>query len=398
MAIKGKPKGLLVSDLVTPTGFSRVTHSIVKFLKDRYDFTGLGVNYRGDPHNYDFPIYPAMGGIGHIYGFDRLIGLINSNEFDFIYMLNDPWIIDGYLQELEKYDLKNVPPIVTYFPVDAEEHDKGWFGLFPKYVKKVITYTQFGKGVVNTTIPDLNVEVIPHGVDREIFYRMYDNRVIAKKYLFGPQTLKNLGDADELFIVLNANRNQPRKRLDITMEGFSKFAKDKPDYVKLYMHCGIRDASMDIPKLGVRLDIDDRIIVTNTNTGVQTVTVEELNAIYNGCDVGINTSTGEGWGLTNIEHAITGAPQIVPAHSACKELFEDVGELIPVSFPYTADKFMTRGMLVSSDDVANALQNVYDDKKHFKWMQDASIEKFSRPEYQWSTIAEQFDEMFKSVI
>ena len=395
---ESKPKGLLVSDLVTPTGFSRVTHSITKFLKDKYDFTGLGVNYRGDPHPYNFPIYPALSGIGHIYGFDRFVNLLSSNEYDFVYILNDPWIIDGYLRELEKVEIKNIPPMVVYFPVDSEEHDGDWFGLFPKYVKKAITYTEFGKKVVKKAAPDLEVEVIPHGIDREVFYKTHESRTDAKKYLFGPQVLNNLGKAEDLFIILNANRNQPRKRLDLTLRGFAQFAKDKPKTVKLYMHCGVRDASIDIAKMARRLDIDDRIILTNLNIGVQTVSEEELNNIYNGTDVGINTSTGEGWGLTNVEHAITGAAQIVPNHSACAEVFNGVGELIPTVTPITIDKQMTLGQLVSAEGVAESLEKVYSNKDYREQLADAGLEKFSRPEYQWENVAELFDSAFKDVI
>ena len=153
--------------------------------------------------------------------------------------------------------------------------------------------------------------VIPHGTDLDIFYKKFEKKADAKINLFG-QKLKELGDPNKLFIVLNANRNQPRKKLDITMEGFSLFAKDKPDNVKLYMHCGVTNSSMNIIKLSERYGIDDRLIVTSMAQGVQNETVEHLNDIYNGTDVGINTSLGEGWGLTNTEHAVTETAQVVP--------------------------------------------------------------------------------------
>jgi D-inositol-3-phosphate glycosyltransferase len=41
--------------------------------------------------------------------------------------------------------------------------------------------------------------------------------------------------------VLNANRNQPRKRIDITLRGFALFAVDKPETVQLYLHMGSED-------------------------------------------------------------------------------------------------------------------------------------------------------------
>jgi hypothetical protein len=42
-----------------------------------------------------------------------------------------------------------------------------------------------------------------------------------------------------------------------------------------------------------------------------TLSDEGINQIYNMSDVGINTSDGEGFGLCQLEHLYTGAPQIV---------------------------------------------------------------------------------------
>ena len=64
---KDKLKVLWVSDLVTPTGFSTVAHNIIANNLEYWDVTGLGVNYKGDPHTYSFQIFPAMiSGMGNI--------------------------------------------------------------------------------------------------------------------------------------------------------------------------------------------------------------------------------------------------------------------------------------------------------------------------------------------
>ena len=43
------------------------------------------------------------------------------------------------------------------------------------------------------------------------------------------------------------------------------------------------------------------LILTNND-----ISDSELNYIYNCCDIGLQTSTGEGWSLTNCEHQKTG--------------------------------------------------------------------------------------------
>ena len=68
------------------------------------------------------------------------------------------------------------------------------------------------------------------------------------------------------FIVLNANRNQPRKRMDLTMEGFSLFAKDKPENVFLHLHIGLKDIGWDLKYLAKRYQLADRLIYSTRST------------------------------------------------------------------------------------------------------------------------------------
>jgi len=45
-----KKKVLFIGDGVTPTGFSTVTHNIIRNLpKEEFEIHHLAVNYRGDP-------------------------------------------------------------------------------------------------------------------------------------------------------------------------------------------------------------------------------------------------------------------------------------------------------------------------------------------------------------
>lgn len=391
-----KLKGLFVGDLVVETGFSTVMHNIIKYNHDRFDITGLGVNYNGDPHTYDFPIYPAMlGGRGNIYGIDRVCDLLNSQEFDFLFILNDAWVISYYLDAIKKTVKTKLPYIIVYFPVDSRFHDKDWYKDFD-IVNKAITYTEFGKKVVNECMPTMKVDILPHGIATEDFYKLYDNRYQAKTDLYGDK-LKGIKNPEDTFIVLNANRNQPRKKLDITIRGFSLFAENKPDNVRLYMHCGIRDNSIDVIKQSRRYGIDNRLIFTSLSQGIQRVSKPKLNQIYNSCDVGINTSLGEGWGLTNVEHAVTGAVQIVPRHSSCEEIFHDCGLLMETCADITFDASETVGKLTTPEEVARNLELVYRNRELMNTLSEKGREKFLQPQYQWSTIAKQFGDIFEEL-
>ena len=396
---KEKLKVLFVSDLVIETGFSRVAHSIIEYIKDEFDITGLGVNYNGDPHEYEFPIYPAMiRGGGNIYGVDRLCSLLLSHEYDVVYILNDAWVISYYLDAIKKNVNKKLPRIVVYFPVDSRFHNPVWYKDFD-IVSEAYTYTEFGKRVVNhpDCMPTMELGIIPHGVDSNDFYQLYETRFQAKSDLYGDK-LKGIKDPENSFIVLNANRNQPRKKLDITMAGFALFAQDKPDNVRLYMHCGVRDSHIDVIHQAKRLKMEGRLVFTSLTQGVQRVSKTKLNLIYNATDVGINTSLGEGWGLTNVEHAVTGAVQIVPRHSSCQELFGDCGMLLETVTDFTFDNSETVGKLTTPEEVARNLEILYNNKELIAELGERGRQKFLRPEYQWKNIAQQWAEVFKRVV
>jgi glycosyltransferase involved in cell wall biosynthesis len=391
-----KLKVLVASDLVVETGFSTVSHNIIKFNQDRFDITGLGVNYNGDPHNYTFPIYPAMiRGNGNIYGIDRLCTILNGSETDVLFILNDAWVISYYLDAIKKNVTTKLPRIVTYFPVDSRYHDRNWYKDFD-IVNEAYTYTDFGKEVVKECMPEMEVGVIPHGINTEDFYQLYEDRKKAKTDLYGDR-LKGIENPEDSFIVLNANRNQPRKKLDITIKGFAMFAQDKPSNVRLYMHCGVVDSHVNIVKQAQRWGMDNRLIFTSMAQGIQHATVMRLNQIYNSTDVGINTSLGEGWGLTNVEHAVTGAVQLVPDHSSCGELFGDCGLVMKPFTDITFDNSETVGRMVSPEAVADGLEFLYNNESVRKQMSNDCRDKFLRPEYQWKNIAESFGDAFERV-
>lgn len=399
---------LVVGDAAAPTGFARVLHSILDRVKHKYEIHHLGVNYAGDPHDADWKVYVARLG-GDVYGINRLQQLIEGVKPKLVFMVNDVWILSGYVPILKKY--KDNLKTVMYFPVDGEPLDSD----FVKHldgVDQLVAYNQFGKRVMQQAIdevrresPDFKaseIEVIPHGVDTQLFYP-YSKKpatgginpggLRAKKML-----LPNKKDFLESFIVLNANRNQPRKRIEITMQGFALFAENKPDTVKLYLHMGAEDMGWNLMSLARRYDIEGRLIISNTSKETPKDSVKRLNMIYNACEVGINTSLGEGWGLVSFEHAATGAAQVVPRHTACEELWQGAAEMLEPVFTVTVERVLTEGKFVSPKGVAEALERLYRDPEYLREMSEAAYLNATRPEYKWKNIARQWDVLFQKLL
>lgn len=395
---KGKIKGLWLSDAVTPTGFSRVSHSILGNLpKYKYDVDILGINYYGDPHPYKkLKIYPASSK-GNIYGFNR-IKEFKDNKYDFIFILNDAWIISEYLKSLKDTFKEKLPPIITYTPVDSTCFDPIWFKDFDA-VNTMCVYTEYGYNVIKEAAPELNPIIVPHGTDTETFYKIDKPIAELKKAVF-----PDLKQFRESFVFLNANRNQPRKRIDISFEGFTIFAKNKPDNVKYYHHAGLEDVGWDIIRLARTLskkydyNVEERLIVTNMNKGVQQVPDKQLNSIYNACEVGVNTGLGEGWGLTSAEHSATHAAQLVPNHSACRELFSDCGLLMDTAHEICFERTCTYGEMTLPDEVAEGMERLYHDTELRESLAQKSYDKFRSPEYNWKNIGKTWHKLISEVI
>ena len=214
---------------------------------------------------------------------------------------------------------------------------------------------------------------------------------------------KDLGLNEDDFIVFNGNRNQVRKRLDITISAFAKFAVDRPD-AKLYLHMGMKDQGWDIMPLFARemnrqgLDPNNRIIMTKPDPNPPSVPVELLNTIYNVADVGVNTCKGEGWGLVNFEHAACRVAQVVPDHTSCKEIFDGAGLLIR-SLHADVDTNFGRIMPCPDDNhLAELLGKLYDDRQLLDETAQACYERVTDTCFDWETVADQFDDVFQEVL
>ena len=298
-SIREKKRLLWIGDAVAHTGFSRVTHSILDRLCKKYDVSILGINYKGDPHEYPYRIYPASMR-GDIYGINRLYDLMRDIQPDVVCMLNDFWIIDQYMpvinnyrKTVQEYNIRmleegkeqlSIPKICAYMPVDGlnvrQEYSKALNDL-----DSVIAYTEFGADQFRKAgVKDTSITVIPHGIDTKIFNPV--NRDIARKALNIPQ---------EWYIIGLVGRNQPRKRIDLAIRYFAEWAKDKPDNVRFYYHGALKDVGIDIPQLMQYYGMDDRLIITSTGlTSSLGIPQERLKYMYSTHDVHISTSAGEG--------------------------------------------------------------------------------------------------------
>ena len=389
-----KAKLLWCGDIVAMTGFSRVTENVISRLKDDFEIVVLGNNWWGDPTPLQeaYKMYPSSNRHQTApFGAQRIREIVEREQPDVVFTINDMWIINEQYRQIQDLHKQGKFKFVGYAPMDSY----GWIGCLDETANDwdaIISYTEFGahefvKGGIYKPIA-----VIPHGVTPGQFYPMDRNECRRK-----------LGLKEDIFIVFNGNRNQFRKRQDITIKAFAKFAVNKPE-AQLYLHMGLKDQGWDLMGVFARemskvgLDPNGRIIMTTQSDGPPNVSVEMLNTIYNACDVGVNTCKGEGWGLVNFEHAACGVPQVVPDHTSCKEIFEGYGELIRCDHVDVDTNYAREMPCPSSDHLAEILEDLYHDRTYREHVGERCRERVMDTQFSWDTVASQFGGIFEEVL
>jgi glycosyltransferase involved in cell wall biosynthesis len=386
-----------------------VIRSIFEPLHNDYDLHQLATRYDGSSHDYPWMLHAAAKGKSR-YGYDQVLPLIAQIQPVIVFLLYDIPFQVPYLEQLRKATPQ--PKIVFYSPVESGP-------IAPEIVQRLhgvsryVLFTEYGRREIAETLksvcqqdpsfqfPDL--DVIPHGVACDKFFPLNgssdaaDDSIPARR-LEARRQMK-LDDTDHLnaFIVLNANRNMPRKRIDLTLQGFAEFAKDKPANVKLYLHMATEDTGWNVLILAKRYGIFDRLIMTQADNSRPSFSDEQLNVLYNACDIGINTTTGEGWGMPSFEHAATRAAQIVPRHTSLGDLWEGAAEFIEPVMKLTYPGNLTHAHIVTPEGVAGALQRLYQDRARREALAEAAYRNATQAQLRWSAIAERwrclFDEM-----
>jgi glycosyltransferase involved in cell wall biosynthesis len=389
-----KPKLLWCGDIVAMTGFARVTENVLERLKNDFEVVVLGHNWWGDPTPLQdkYKMYPSSNRFQTApFGEERIREIVEKEKPDIVFTINDMWIINTQYSKIADLHQQGLFKFVGYAPMDSY----GWTGGLNETANNwdtVISYTEFGAHEFIAGGINKPVAVIPHGVTRGQFYPMDKS-----------EARKKLNLQDDVFIVFNGNRNQFRKRVDITIDAFAKFAKDKPD-TQLYLHMGLKDQGWDLIPLFARamkrvgLDPNNRIILTSQSEGPPNVSVETLNYIYNACDVGVNTCKGEGWGLVNFEHAACRVAQVVPNHTSCKEIFEGYGQLIRCDHVDVDTNYGREMPCPSSDHLAEILTELYEDRKKLDATAELCSLRVTDKQFDWDTVASQFGGIFEDVL
>ncbi len=402
MAIK--PKLLMWSDSVLPstgTGFGTVSRYVAQALYPHFDIDQLAINYNGEFYNREeFPIQISPAKLldrNDPYGNQMFINNILTGKYDYVWIMNDTFIVEKVAQELpallEKMrdSRKKIPTIIYYYPVDCRILPSATGML--QLADYIVAYCQFGKDETLKVLPHVEdkLSVINHGVDTSTFRKL--NPVERK--LARAQYLK-IEDPDT-FVWTNVNRNSARKDIARTILAFSEFRKQVPNS-KLYLHTAVKDTTLDlsVPVQDLGLSMKKDVLFPANYAAHKPFPVEILNNMYNCADAYITTALGGGFELTGVECAAVSIPVVAPDYTCFTEQFSERGYLYPCKEQTYIDNsgFRRVGRL---EDIVNTMLQCYEDSKSGAVKEKTEAASKYINTITWDKIGKQWIELFKKI-
>lgn len=387
-SVNGKPRLLWIGHAGTFTGMSSVTHAICDRLHGLFDITILAAGYVGDPHQYPYRLIPV--GDAKDRGVSLLPVALRQVKPDVIVIFEDWWYVNHFLSAFGS----SHPPILAYIPVDGS--------LIPvpmatglNQCKTVIATTQWGADQLVSS-GCKQPQVIPHGVDP------FFHRLPAEKR---SQLRQVLGLDPDAWVIFWGHRNQARKDLPKALEGFARFAYRYPEAKSLlWLHCEKwHDQGWAVDDLTERICLKHGISPKKVFRSDAVVrgnhpnwSKDQLNGAYNVADVGLNCSQGEGWGNPAFEHALTGAVQIVPNHSAPSDLWPGFAYLLYPSAPINSLQQGHEYQLIHPITVELALEWLWLHPTERRYLAEAG-QQFARS-FSWDWVAARFAEVLAAAL
>lgn len=320
-------------DYSTHTGFSSVAENLMERLIKFFNQKDIEVhihalNYYGESKMINIKgvntlLYSAKTKAKNPndpYYRDGFLKVLNDMDYHYVWVINDLSVIAPMmpiLKDIQKNKIRKFKSIL-YFPVDSPPNPNDLIDL--SFWDLKVTYTCYGKEKVNKYV-DETIKVIPHGANRQHFYKLlnFDKNEVREKF----------GLPKDKFIFANINKNNPRKNIGGTLLAYSKFLelkKRKNSNIEtcLYLHLSPTDSSgINVFKACELLGISNDVFIPtseNYKNGIG-YSVAEMNQIYNCVDCYITTTGAEGWGLSVTEAMAVHLPIIAPFHTSIKEIF-----------------------------------------------------------------------------
>lgn len=324
------------------------------------------------------------------FGFNKIAEYLDMVNPDVVMIYNDPLTIYRFMEAMKYASGKSPYRLWVYL-------DQVYEGIAPvlldgirRNAERVYCFSEAWKRGFLEYGPAPDVRVLEHAVDATVFSRMPSDAKAA--------TRVSVNIPKDAIVVLNANRNSQRKRLDLSIQGFVRALVKNPKlYLMLVTNLAPQTGAyydvqriyveeLGLADLEVGKYLQNLVLVDTSPPNV--IDDEGINQLYNVADIGLNTSDGEGFGLCQLEHLFTGAPQVVTSLASYSAFLDDA---VSIQVPATGRSYFAGGMphghwypTFRAEDVAAALGDMVaqlDEKK---------AATMSRTFKTWSKVCDEF--------
>ena len=323
-----KVRFMLVSTHVHQfTGYSKVSHGILQELSTKpwidlthfaiQKFHDLPASFRPYPQGVDVIDATAIEKpLQNGFGFAALPEVIRKKKPQVVMIYNDMAVVTQFVESIRKSGIPRNFQLWVYCDQVYTTQSQAYLDVLNRDIDRIFTFTPFWKKCLKDQGITRPIDVLLHAHNPKHCFPV--PKEMARKQLSLP---------NDVFIFLNLNRNQPRKRYDILIMAFVELLvkyPTKPLYLLCICDKGEKGGwwlfelfARELKLRGVSIDqFAQRLIITAQNMSFKD---EEINMFYNAADVGISTSDGEGWGLCQFEQMAVGVPQVVPDIGGYKE-------------------------------------------------------------------------------
>ena len=335
MASTQKPIRVLffVTSYHSTNGYSYVGYEIAKTLSKRPEIQltiyGFQRFHALPGHRSDYPSnvyeYDAFGNESpkqQGFGFGQVKDFVTINKPDVCIVYNDMLVLQGVISQLLQVpdrQFKIIAYIDQVYLCQKKEHIE-FINQTSDVAMMFTPYWEQNALKLGIRLPYCYLR---HGFSKRAHFPIPKH--VARKYF-------NLSNDD--FIVMNLNRNQPRKRWDTCMQAMALVVSKRPDSkIKLLISTALTGAwnlidvyERELKKYGLTLEKGMQHIIIIENP--QNQTDDDVNFMYNVADIGINTCDGEGFGLCNFQQAAIGIPQVVSHVGGFRDFFDEANAIV----------------------------------------------------------------------
>jgi len=256
------------------------------------------------------------------FGFSQLPDYVRRVKPDVMMIYNDAGVICRFLDKLEEVlpaserTYKTLIYLDQVFILQRPE----LLARIDKVTDAYFTFTQYWREILQKQGILKPIHVLRHGFDPQQF-KLLDRKALREKHKI----------PEHVILLLNLNRNTPRKRYDLVILAFAELVVRNPTKpLALMAVCDMGQGGgypiqeiyvRELEKLGahVQQHLPKLMIVQQSLT----FTDEVINELYCMSDIGVTAAEGEGFGLCQFEAMGLGIPQVCPYVGGFRDFCRD---------------------------------------------------------------------------